>query len=218
MKFRLYILLFCVAIFSLTAIGLVIVYMATPFGRLLLLAPYTGAWALVWALAVDFLIGDGKLNRKKVLLLAFGVMVISATVTHSVKTVVTPNWSFSVSTNKSTYILGEDVKITVSLENLGFITHSFKSAFSDPVQILIMCTHRNVWYSPYHDKITEFTVPPHQSLEWTFIWNQTNKNYPEQEIEPGTYSIRAIIGSVTSDRPFFNPIFSDWTSINITSI
>jgi hypothetical protein len=218
MKFGIYILFFSVTVFILTAVGLAILYAGIPILRLWLILVYLFTCPLVFAFAVDFLVGDGKLSGKKVLLLTFGVITISVIVTHSVWTVVTPRWSFSVSTDKPAYILGEDVQITVSLENGGFVTHSFKSSFSDPIIISIeRFMLRQVWYSPFHHEITEFTVPSRQSLEWTFIWNQTNKNYPEKEIEPGKYYIRAVIESVTSDSPFWDPLFSAATSINITS-
>lgn len=218
MKSRFYTLLFSVTIFILTAVGLVIAYTGPPILRLLLILAYVFACPFVYTFAVDFLIGDGKLSGKKVLLLTFSVMIIAVTVTHSVWTIVTPRWSFSVSTDKSTYRLGEAVQITVSLENLGFITHSFKSSLSDPVVISIETYWlTQVWYSPYHYNITEFTVPPHQSLERTFIWNQTNIHFPEEEIEPGTYGIEAFIPSSSSEIVDSDKLFWAWTSINITS-
>lgn len=218
MEFRLQILLFSLAIFILTAVGLAIVYIEKHLTFWLVL-PYVFACPLVFAFAVDFLIRKGKLSVKKVLILTFAIMVIAATVTHSVWTVVTPRWSFSVSTDKSTYSLGENVKITASLENLGFITHSFKSSIRDPVVVSITKAYSTsqVWFSPFHFEETEFTIPTHQSLERTFIWNQTNIQHPEEEIEPGTYIISAFIESVTSDMPSWDPIFSSGTRINITT-
>lgn len=179
MKFRLQILLFSLAIFTLTDVGLAVVYIEKHLTFWLVL-PYVFACSLVFAFAVDFLIGKGKLSVKKVLLLTFAIMVIAATVTHSVWTIVTPRWSFSVSTDNSTYSLDENVKITASLENLGFITHSFKSSIRDPVVVSITKAYSTsqVWFSPFYFEETEFTIPPHQSLERTFTWDQTNIHLP----------------------------------------
>lgn len=216
MKSRLYILLFSLAIFVLTAVGLTVVYIGKHLTFWLVL-PYVFACPLVFAFAVDFLIGKGKLSVKKVLLLTFVMMVIATTVTHSVWTYVTPRWSFSVSTDKSTYTLGENVKITASLENLGFITHSFKSSIRDPVVVSITKAYsmRQLWFSPFHFEETEFTIAPHQYLKRTVIWNQTNILHPEEKNEPGTYIISAFIESVTSDMPGWDPIFSAGTKITI---
>jgi len=218
MKSKLYILLFSLAIFILTAVGLAVVHIGKHLTFWLVLA-YIFACPLVFAFAVDFFVRNGRLSVKKVLILTLTIMVIAATVTHSVWTVVTPRWSFSVSTDKSTYSPGENVKITASLENLGFITHSFKSSIRELVVITITRWgySRQVWFSPFHFEEREFTISPHQSLERTFIWNQTNIHHPEEKIESGTYIISAFIESVTSDMPSWDPIFSAGTRINITT-
>lgn len=226
MKPRFYTLMFSIGVFLLTAVGLVIGYMGLPLlQRLWVFFLYLVGWILLLTLAYDFLIGEGKLSRNKVLLLAFSVMFVSATVTHSIKIVLTPSWSFSLSTDKSTYSLGEEVQITVSLENLGFITHSFKSSLSSPVFIQIenfsMGYSDTVWWSPPapldHWKTTEFTVSSHQFLEWNFVWNQTSREYPERGIQSGTYYIGAYVPSVTSWHPYHRPLFHAWAEINITS-
>ena len=195
-KFRFYILLFSVAVFILTAVGLLnlytksLVYLPPPWSILL----YTIACASVFALAYGLLTGDGKLSGKKFLLLTFSTITIATITTHSVWTIVTPRWSFSVTTDKSTYTLGESVKITASLKNLGFITHFFKSRISDPVWIIIREYYFSpVWWSPYNKSVAEFSIWPSQSLERNFIWNQTNMLYPEKGIQPGNYSIGAFI-------------------------
>ena len=213
-------LLFSVIIFILTAVGLAFLYYKTLVLPFWFAFVYIVAWALVFASAADFFVGNGKLSGKKFLLLTFGVMIISTTVTHSVWTIVTPRWSFSVSTDKPTYRLGENVQITVSLENIGFITHSFKSSLSDPVVVSIETygLGPQVWYSPYHFNRTEFTIPSHESLERTFIWNQTNIHFPEEENEPDTYVVWAFIPK----GEFLDPhvagtLFCAYTKINITS-
>ena len=158
MKFKLYVLLFCVIVFTLTAIGLAIVYtggLALTFWSIF---AYIIALAGTYAFLVQpLLTGERKLSGKKIVLLTLGVTIMGAIVTHSVWTVISPQWLFSVTTDKSTYSLGEDVKVTVSLKNLGFITHSFKSRVSDPIVIGIGTDLSQVWYSPFHKNTTEFS-------------------------------------------------------------
>lgn len=199
MKLRIHILLFSTAIFMLTTVGLVIVYVWKHVPFWLSLA-YVFICPVVFAFAVDFLVGENKLSGKKVLLLAVAVMVTAATLTNSVWTIVAPRWSLSVSTDKPVYRLGEDVQITVSLENLGFISHSFASATNDPVVVSIETPGGGqVGYSHYHLREKEFTLAPHQTLVRTFAWNQTNIHFPEKQIEPGHYYIRALIPGASSE-------------------
>jgi hypothetical protein len=214
-----YILLFCTAIFVLTTVGLVVAYILTrvPFWLSL---TYVFIFPVVFAFAVDFLVGENKLSGKKFLLLTVAVMITAATLTNSVWTIVAPRWSFSVSTDKPVYKLGEDVQITASLENLGFISHSFASATSDPVVISIETRGlRQVWYSPYHLRKTEFTLAPHQTLIRTFTWNQTNIHFPAEGIEPGDYYIRAFIAGTSSETWYWQDaiLFSKGIGIDITA-
>jgi len=218
MKFRLHTLLFSVAIFTLTAVGLAFLCYKTLVTPFWFTYVYIVAWALVFAFAIDFL-RDLKLSRKKLVLLTFSVMIIAMIVSHSVWAIVTPKWSFSVTTDKSTYSLGESVQITVTLKNVGFIDQSFTSAVDVPFVVSVRMYDITIWYSPYNRNPTEFTIAPHQSLERTFTWNQTDIGFPEREIEPGTYVIVAFTPkveegwiSITSHQRLFNA----YTTINIT--
>jgi hypothetical protein len=217
MKLGQHILLFSAAIFVLTTVGLVVVYVWKHVPFWLSLA-YIFICPLVFAFAVDFLVGGNKLSGKKVLLLTVAIMVTAATLTSSVWTIVAPRWSFSVSTEKLVYRLGEDVQITASLENLGFISHSFASATNDPVVVSIETPGGGqVWYSPYHLSETEFTLAPYQTLIRTFTWNQTNIHSPEKQIESGHYYIRAFIPGTSSETWYWNPLFRKGIGIDITA-
>ena len=230
MRFRHYVLLFCVGIFILTAAGLAVLY----YGILGLfwfsfwfMIAYVVAWILMFAFAVDVFVGYDKFGAKKILLVAIGVMLISAIFTHSVWTIVTPRWSFSVSTDKSTYRLGEDVRITVSLRNMGLISHSFRSASSSPVVVSVEYQYTEnptrryqVWYSSISRSVTEFSVRPEEILERNAIWNQTNTANPwswNQTYMPGTYWINAFIPKDTAEPLYFDKLFSAWTTMNVTS-
>jgi hypothetical protein len=163
-----------------------------------------------------------QLSKKRIIGIALIVIAIGLAVPYSAWIVVVPNWSFSVTTDKSTYELGEPVQIRVMLENLGFISHSFTCAISDPVFFSILRDdYGHVWYSKYYDKTaTYFTVSSHQTLERTFTWNQTNIYQPEKELELGTYTIKAFIPRPQADFSLEverDPLFYARTSINITS-
>jgi len=222
MKFKLYVLLFCVTVFTLTTIGLVVVYT----GGLAL--TFWSIFAYIIALAGTYiflvqplLTGERKLSGKKIVLLTLGVTIMGAIVTHSVWTIISPQWLFSVTTDKSTYSLGEDVTVTVSLKNLGFITHSFKSSLSDPIVIGIdSIDHDQVWYSLFHENVTQFLIEPGHDLERTFVWNQTIRNPSAvgETVGQGVYYIEAFIPDVDSISIGGDNIFFAWASINITSI
>ena len=219
-KSKSYTLLFSIVVFIMTAVGLAFLYYKMLNPPFWFPFAYVAAYPLLIILAYDFLIAGAKLSKKKLLLLFLGALITSAIATHSVWTIVTPRWAFSVTTDKNTYRLGENVTITVTLKNHGLIAHSFKSSISDPVVIHIMTNMlTSIWYTPYHYNITEFTVFPNHPLERTFVWNQAKSVNIEfgKEIEPGTYHIRAHIPS-SSSEPFIDyEIFRAWTSINITS-
>jgi len=217
-KFKSYTLLFSIVVFIVTSVGLAFLYYKMLDPPFWFTFAYIAAYPLLIILAYDLFVGGSKLSRKKLFLLFLGASIISAIVTHSVWIVVTPRWAFSVTTDKNTYRLGESVQITVSIENRGFIAHSFKSSISDPIVIFIRTSFLTyVWYTPYHYNITEFTVFPNQRLERTFVWNQTNIYHPEKEIEPATYYIGAHIPG-SSFEPFIDyESFRAWASINITS-
>jgi hypothetical protein len=191
-----------------------------------------GAYAIIIGFIVTLFgfveIGTDKASlrasKRKIIVLALIVIAAGLTVQYSVWTIVTPNWAFSVTTDQLTYELGEPVHIVVTLENLGFIAHSFTSAVSDPVVVQIRwgILHTNVWYShPFHI-VTDFTVAPHQSLERTFTWNQTNTANPQmwnQTYMPGTYVVRAWIPHAHAPWIYdpYDSHFSAETRINITS-
>lgn len=220
-----YIFLFCALIFILTALGLTILYTNNPLLSFWSTLIYPIVLLIVYIFLIDPMRRELQLSRKKLLLLTFSITVLSMVITHSIWIVMTPNWSFTVTTDKSTYELGEKVQITVSLENSGFIAHSFTSSISDPIVVSISYVYpenptikTQVWFSPYHFNKTEFTLYPHQSLERKFVWNQTNIHNPEKGIEPGTYLIKAIIPCADSNMPIgVDNLFYTWTIVNITA-
>jgi len=223
---RLQILLFCINIFFLTSLGLAAFYYGLLPSSFLLVLVYIIIWALLFASAVDFFDNRsyGRLSGRKFLVLAFGVVLVSALFTHSVWAIITPRWSFVVSTDKTTYRPGEPLSITVSLKNNGLISHSFKSALSNPIFVSVEYQYspsipflHQVYYSPFSETVAAFVVEPGEILERSFLWNQTDIYNPEQEIEQGLYWIHALIPRETAETIGFDNIFSAWTSINITS-
>jgi hypothetical protein len=135
--------------------------------------------------------------------------------------VLTPRWSFTVATNKAVYAIGEDVQITVTLKNMGYIPQSITSAVASPVIVWVDQESAQAWYAPYNVQIdqTTFTIASDQSLTRTFTWNQSWYN---QVRYPGQYRVRAAIPNAgivgisdvgdSSGRQFYA-----YTAINITS-
>lgn len=136
--------------------------------------------------------------------------------------VLTPRWSFTVAANKAVYAIGEDVQITVTLKNMGYIPQSITSAVANPVIVWVDGEGGDQkWYAPYHIPIdqTTFTIASDQSLTRTFTWNQSWYN---QVRYPGQYRVRAAIPNAgivgisdvgdSSGRQFYA-----YTAINITS-
>jgi hypothetical protein len=203
MKPRSCVLWFSLLVFVLAAVGTVAFYIRQFVLTFWLTMALLVAYPCVFAIFVPLLTGDGRLAVKKILLLTASITIVAIAVTNSVWVVITPKWSFSVTTDKSSYEVGENVKITVSLKNVGFITHSFESALRDPVMVSVEyqptenpTSTIQVWYSPYHWENTQFSLAPSYSLERHFIWNQTNTANPwfsNASYMPGTYQLVAFI-------------------------
>lgn len=226
---KLFILLFCIAIFLLTSMGLAVYqYGMLVEPSFLFTLAYMIAWALLLALTVDLFGGKGgsKLSGMRILILTLGVMLLSTLFTHVVWTITAPKWSFSVSADGATYRPGETVTIKASLSNMGMTPHSFISASNNPVVIRVEYQYTanptqrfEVYYSSLSIDITRFTVEAGETLERNFLWNQTDIYRPEQEIGQGTYWIQAFIprdNAETFGHIGLDALFSAWTSINIT--
>lgn len=188
------------------------------------------AWIFTFVFALDHLLSDQRLSWRKFLVLIFGLIIASSGVTHAAWVIGTPKWSFTVSTDKSIYPLTEDVHITVTLTNLGYIPHSFSSIVGPPVIVEVWNTYYiadspeeglEMWYTvPLNQSQTTLTIPPEQSLTRTFVWNQT-VIYPESSVRvtPGTYVVDAFVPD-----PRFYPSLSSYlppfwaeTYINVTA-
>jgi hypothetical protein len=137
-------------------------------------------------------------RRRKIVSIALIVIAVGAIIPYSVWTFLgplyTPNWTFSLTTDRSTYELGESVQIKVTLKNHGSVGHWFISCTSNPIEVGIrMRTGAQVWFSRSPRTKAKFMIPAGQSLERTFIWNQTCNCFPPSQIRPDTYIIWAYI-------------------------
>jgi hypothetical protein len=157
---------------------------------------------------------ERKLKKLTVLATVLASIFI---VPYTAYAITTPRWSFTVSTDKTVYKLGENVTITATLTNNGYITHSFTSSYKDP--ILIGFNYEKHWFgvvfiSNMQRNKTEFSIAPGQSIQRTMVWNQTILKWPTRKLVPlttlGDYYIRAEI--VDADG---HTLFGSWTNITI---
>lgn len=158
------------------------------------------------------------------------MIIASSGVTHAAWVIGTPKWSFTVSTDKSIYALTEDVHITVTLTNLGYIPHSFSSIADPPVIVEVLNTYYiagnpepaiQMWYTAALNKNqTTLTIPPGQSLTRTFVRNQT-VIYPESSLRvtPGTYVVDTFVpdSRLYPSLSSYLPPFWAETYINVTA-
>ena len=142
-------------------------------------------------------------DRENQLKLSFGgvliiILVLLMGVTLSFFYVLlTPRWSFTIATNKAVYSIGEDIQITVSLKNIGYLHQSITTAFTSPIIVWIEEGGAQAWYAPSNVQTnqTTFTTVPDQSLTRTFVWNGSWQN---QERHSGIYSVKAAIPSASA--------------------
>ncbi len=163
------------------------------------------------------------------------VLIVSiALAAYGTWVVVTPKWTLSVTADKFSYALGENVTITVILENLGYIPHSITSSITNVVYVSITEFSGIEWTDwsiiPEVEKTT-ITVSPGYPLTKTIVWNQMNTYNPSRwngTYKPGTYTIEACIpdlvdGNAVDPRIWCHPIFANktplWshTDINVTA-
>ncbi len=159
----------------------------------------------------------GKIRRLTALAVILALIIITPYVTY---VVATPNWSFTVTTDKAVYKLGENITITATLRNLGYITHSFKSSLSDPILVTVPSDSPYfyyVYYSQHNSSISEFSIESNGLLKREFVWNQTDQQYGNQT-SPGTYFVGAYIpdGNYQFEGPEVS-LFRAHVHIEITS-
>lgn len=143
--------------------------------------------------------------------------------------IMTPSWSFEITTDKPVYNLGENVQITVTLKNKGYVSHSFTAAVDNPVLVSIEYVNPSnptvkyqVWYTPYQESETTFTVSPNQPLTRTCTWNQTDIQgwqFWNTTYKAGTYCIEAFIPKKEEGFPSESEhaLFLAWVYINVTA-
>jgi len=165
--------------------------------------------------------------RNKIILAAVSMAAVFIAL-YIVNFIMTPRWSFEVTTDKAVYSLGENVQITATLRNMGYVSSSFTAPVDNPVLVSVEEVSPNnptvrsqVWYTPFQESETTFTVSPGQPLVRTYMWNQTNTENPQFwniTYKAGTYYIEAFIpkkgdGSWEWDM---DALFRAWVYVNVT--
>jgi hypothetical protein len=142
--------------------------------------------------------GKLKLSFGAVLIIIFIIIVVS--LTSFLWVLLTPRWSFTVTTNKAVYANGEDIQITVILKNTGYLRQSITTAFTSPIIVLVENQFSaQAWFAPPDVQTgqTTFTLSPDQSLIRTFVWNGSWWN---QERHPGVCTVKAAIAKANDLR------------------
>jgi len=165
--------------------------------------------------------------RNKIILAAVSMAAVFIAL-YIVNFIMTPRWSFEVTTNKTVYSLGEDVQITVTLKNIGYVSSSFTAQVDNPILVSVEYTYPTsptakyqVWYTPFQEIETTFTVSPSQPLVRTYTWNQTNTQVPQfwnTTYKAGTCYIEAFIPKKGTGSWEWNmdALFRAWIYINVT--
>ena len=156
-----------------------------------------------------------KLKKLTVLAVLLALFFITP---YTVYAIITPNWSFTVSTDKSVYKLGENVTITATLTNYGYITHSFTTIETSAwIRFYVRTDYWDTaWRCLMQWNETDFSLASKQTIEKTVIWNQmVRKSALTEELIPlnetGDYYVYAEIVLFYSDTT----LFKDWVEITI---
>lgn len=210
------------------AVFLVVYTLMYSFFRFGLLSYVLIAAVILSGFAAYSLYASGKVRTRK-LLLGLTLLVVVALAIYATWSVLTPSWSFEITTDKPVYTLGENVQITVTLKNKGYVSHSFTAAVDNPVLVSIEYVNPNnptvkyqVWYTPYQKSETTFTVSPNQPFTRTCTWNQTDIQgwqFWNTTYMAGTYYIEAFIPKKEESFPIISDhaLFLAWVYINVTA-
>jgi hypothetical protein len=109
-------------------------------------------------------------------------------------------------TDKTVYVAGEDVHITVCLKNVGCLSQSLTTSFADLVFVWIKM---DIWVetgscdmksaqtvarlSPLHIEETTFTIALDQSLTKTILWDQSWYGDWNRTGYPGKFYVSAVV-------------------------
>lgn len=150
---------------------------------------------------------ERKLRKLTVLAVVLALIFI---VPYSAYAIITPNWSFSVSTDKTVYGLGENVTITATLTNNGLITHSF-STDTYPVYVAFYVEPlllSPVWGHSVSLSQAELSLAPGRSIKLSVVWNQTTivlvgEEHKQLPANPGNYLVLVEVLNNSHDVVFF---------------
>jgi hypothetical protein len=115
-----------------------------------------------------------------------------------------PNWSLTVTTDKSIYRLGENVTITATLTNNAYFAKALDSYYSPSSMLEIAVTNGSIPHQyVFLDDLVNFSnsVGPRQSVRKTLTWQAVNGT--------GQYNVHV-------DSPNSIMGFSDQVNITIT--
>lgn len=140
-----------------------------------------------------------------------------------------PNWSFAVMTDRSSYTVGANVQITVTLQNRAYLPQSITSSINCSLIVWVETFGDyfdiKVWYIPYQYGETKLSARSGESIIRTYIWNTTDIADPFRrdrliERDLVTYRIWASLpqkGPLESVDPESDTPFRAWVNINVTA-
>ncbi|MDH5495696.1 MAG: hypothetical protein OEY24_08365 [Candidatus Bathyarchaeota archaeon] len=124
-----------------------------------------------------------------------------------------------MSTDKTVYKLGENVTITATLTNNGYITHSFTSIHKNPIEIYVTIPYwGSIWYSDSNAGKTEFSIGPRESIQRTVVWNQTtwgHFGWGVSKLVPITTTGEYYVYAAIYDADGHSKLFKNWVKIAI---
>ncbi len=175
-------------------------------------------WLIATGFAMYFLLNRRGLNRKRLILIAFCLILASSGITHALWIALTPQSSFTVATDKPVYLYQEIVYITVTLKNTGYVPISFTPYQNPILSVAIeLPGFGDLFSTPYLESNQTatiasnqtVTIAPGQNLTSTFVWNQEFSN--GISVGPGTYVAYSFS---PWGEPFLTP--DQWSSASAT--
>ena len=120
--------------------------------------------------------------------------------------IVIDNIEYYIQTDKSTYNLGDDIKMLYRITNLSGNDVSIRCYHIPPINLLVRKNNLNIWskYKSFLGTFTSINISDGDFIDNTFTWDMYD--YNDNLIEPGIYDIVGITYNVPPEIEVAVPI------------
>ncbi len=118
------------------------------------------------------------------------------------------NLRLTLETSERTYGVGEPVRMTLKVENIGAQAQTLRFSSGQQYDFIVSRDDREVWrWSEgrfFTQALTQFTLAPGAERTFSQTWPQTDSQ--GRQVGSGEYNVRAVLTTMTAPRPTVGPV------------